>query len=143
LTEAKTQRALEAVFVERQSEEALSKLAAETGKARGKEVQRVNAALALIGRGSADQEFYQALLKRLNETARVPDAALAQLASERARAVTEYATTALSVPAARTDTRTAIAAGGAEVKLSFDVARVAESAESGGKEGQPEVAGGR
>src|SRR6185369_12438456 len=35
--DAKSQRALEALFIERQSEEALVKFAADTGKARGKE----------------------------------------------------------------------------------------------------------
>jgi hypothetical protein len=40
VTDAKTQRALEAIFVERNSSEALGKFVAETGKARGKEVER-------------------------------------------------------------------------------------------------------
>jgi hypothetical protein len=137
VTDAKTQRALEAIFVERQSEQALSQFAAETGTARGKEVQRVNAALALIGRGSADREFYEALLKRLNETASVPDAALGQLAGARASAVAEYLATALAVPAARIEARTAAASGAAEVKLSFAVARPETRDESPAGQAQP------
>jgi uncharacterized protein involved in outer membrane biogenesis len=128
VTDAKTQRALEAVFIERQSEQALSRFVAETGKARGKEVQRVNAALALIGRGSADRDFYEALLKRLDATARVTDEALAQLAGARARAVIEYLATNFAVPAARAEARTASASGGERVRLAFDVARPAVSA---------------
>ena len=42
----------------------LDAFAAETEKARGKPVSRANAALVLLGRGSADREFYEAVLKR-------------------------------------------------------------------------------
>jgi len=122
VTDAKTQRALEALYAERQSDEALVKFTADTAKSRGKEVERVNAALALVGRGSADRAFYEALLKRLNETAPVADAALAQLADERARAVTGHLTTALALPAERATTRTAKAPGEAQVKLELDLA---------------------
>jgi uncharacterized protein involved in outer membrane biogenesis len=134
VTDAKTQRALEGLFIERQSDQALSQFEAETGKSRGKEVQRVNAALALIGRGSADREFYEALLKRLSDTAQVPDAALAQLAGERARAVTGHLSTALAVPPARTEARTAAAPGSAQVRLVLDAARAAAPEKAGGKE---------
>src|SRR5262249_20359671 len=104
--DAKTQRVLEALFAERNSDQAFSEFAAQTGKARGKPVDRVNAALALIGRGSADREFYEALLKRLYDTAPLADAALAQLADERARAVAGHLSTVLAVPAARALART-------------------------------------
>jgi len=134
VTDAKTQRALEALFGERQSEEALSKVVAETEKSRGKAVARVNAALALVGRGSADREFYEALLKRLTETAQVPDAALAQLAGARAHAVTEQLTAAFAVPAARAEARTAAAAGEARVRLALDVAPAAAQHQGDEKE---------
>jgi len=122
VTDAKTQRALEALYADRNSSEALDKFAADTGKARGKEVERVNAALALVGRGSADGAFYEALLQRLNQTARVPDEALAQLAAARAQAVVAHLTTALAVPAERAGTRAAQAPGEAQVKLELDLA---------------------
>jgi hypothetical protein len=122
VADAKTQRALEALFAERQSDEALAKFAADTARTRGKEVERVNAALALVGRASADRTYYEALLKRLNETAPVTDAALAQLAEERALAVTGHLTSALAVPAERATTRTAKAPGEAQVKLELDLA---------------------
>jgi hypothetical protein len=123
VTDAKTQRALEALYVQRNSEQGLAEFAAQTGKTRGKPVDRVNAALALLGRGSPDREFYEALLKRLNETAPVPDAALAELAAERARSVTEHLTGTLAVAPERTAARTAAAPGSALVKLALDVAR--------------------
>jgi len=122
VADAKAQRALEALFAERQSEEALAKFAADTAKARGQEVDRVNAALALVGRASADRAFYEALLKRLQETAPVTDAALAQLAEERASAVTAHLVTALALPAERATTRAAKAPGEAQVKLELDLA---------------------
>ena len=122
VTDAKTQRALEAIYEERNSAEALDKFAADTGKARGKEVDRVNAALALIGRASADGAFYEALLRRMNETARVTDDALAQLAALRAQAVVDHLTKALSLPAERVGTRTAKAQGEALAKLELEVA---------------------
>jgi hypothetical protein len=121
VADAKTQRALEAVYAERNSDEALDKFAADTAKARGKDVERANAALALIGRASADRDFYEALHKRLVETARVGDEALAQLAGERAQAVAAHMTTALAFPAARTGTRVAKTAGEAQVKLELEL----------------------
>jgi hypothetical protein len=129
VTDAKTQRALEALFVERQSEQALAAFAAETEKARGKPVARVNAALALLGRASADREFYEGLLKRLVEIAPVPDALLAKLAGARAEAVTEHLTTTLKVPAARVSARSSTASGAAQVKLALDVAPAAAQRE--------------
>ena len=123
VSEAKTQRALEALFVERNSEQALAEFVAGVEKTRGKPVTRVNAALALIGRGSSDQAFYEALLQRLNETARVPDTALRELAAERARAVVEHLSTVLSVPAARAEALSAGAPGASQVKLTLNAAR--------------------
>ncbi|MGH8765501.1 MAG: DUF748 domain-containing protein [Burkholderiales bacterium] len=123
VTDAKTQRALEAIFSERNPEDALAKFAADTGKARGKDVDRVNAALALVGRASADREFYEVLLKRLNETAKLPDSALPQLAEARAQAVASHLTSTLAIPAARAGMRVAKTAGEAQVKLELDVAK--------------------
>jgi uncharacterized protein involved in outer membrane biogenesis len=125
VTEGRTQRALEAIFVERQSEQALEQFAAETGKSRGKPVERVNAALALVGRGSADREFYEALLKRLNDTARLPDNAPRQLADARAHAVMGYLTGELSVPAEGVAARVAAEPGEVRVRMTFDVAGTA------------------
>jgi hypothetical protein len=121
--DARTQRAMEALFVERASEAELSRFVAEVGNARGKPVQRVSPLLALAGRASADTAFYQALLKQLEDTARIPDEAPGQLATARARAVAGYMTDTLSLPPARVSAKAATEAGGERVKLSFDVAR--------------------
>ena len=122
--DAKSQRAMEALFTERNSGEALAKFVAETEKARGKPVSRVNPALAFVGRASADVAFYEVLLKRLNETARIPDTAPAQLAEARARAVAEYLVQNLSIPAARVEPKSVSTPDGSErVKLEFDVLR--------------------
>jgi hypothetical protein len=122
VTDAKTQRALEALFIERRSEQALEAFATEIEKSRGKPVSRANAALVLVGRGSADREFYEALLKRLIETAPVPEPALAQLAGARAEAVADHLTAALKVPAGRVAARSSTASGAAQVKLALEVA---------------------
>ena len=121
--DARAQRAMEALFAERSSGEALSKFVAEIEKTRGKPVDRVNPVLALVGRASPDTAFYQALLRRLNETARVPDEALPRLADARARAIATFMREALSVPESRLSVRAAAQPGGALAKLSFDVAR--------------------
>jgi hypothetical protein len=119
--DAKTQRAMEALFVKRASEEALAAFVAETEKARGKPVDRVGAVGALVGRASDDGAFYDALLARLNETAALPADALDTLAQARAGAVAEHLDKALSVPAARVERKPA-AAQGTGVKLSLDAA---------------------
>ena len=122
--DAKSQRAMEVLFTERNSGEALAKFIAETEKARGKPVSRVNPALAFVGRASADVAYYEMLLKRLNETARIPDTAPAQLAEARARAVAEFLVQNLSIPAARVEPRAVSTPDGSErVKLEFDVLR--------------------
>jgi len=124
--DARTQRAMEALFVERDSEAALSRFVAETEKARGMSVQRVNPVLALVGRGSPDTAFYQAMLRRLNDSARIPEEAPAQLADARARVVSRYLLETLSVPDARVVAKTAAEPGEERVRLSFDVARQAQ-----------------
>lgn len=120
--DAKTQRAMEALFVERASDQALAVFVADIEKARGKPVQRVNPLLAFAGRASADGAFYDALLNRLNETSPLPGDALAKLAAARALAVTEHLEKALAVPPARVERRDAAARDGERVKLALDVA---------------------
>jgi hypothetical protein len=124
VTDARIQRALEALFIERNSEQALDELAGAIEKSRGKPVERVSAVLALAGRASSDRAFYEALLKRLIDTAPLPDEALRQLADARARSVTGYLVKDLSVPAERVTARIAATPDEARVKLAFDVASV-------------------
>jgi hypothetical protein len=129
--DARTQRAMEVLFAERNSAQALTQFVADTEKARGKPVQRVNPVLALVGRASADIAFYEALLKRLDDTARIPDAAPGQLANARARAVADYLVQTLAIPAARVAPKSASAPGSERVKLEFDVVRPAAAPQVG------------
>ncbi len=81
---AKTQRTLEKM--------AGGKLAAfQTGyeETTGKKVNRVNPALALIGRASEDSDFYRALFDYLVETAPLPQAELQALAEQRGTAIVQ------------------------------------------------------
>jgi hypothetical protein len=119
--DAKTQRAMEALFVKRASEEALAAFVAETEKARGKPVDRVGALGALVGNASEDGAFYDALLERLNETAPLAADALDKLALARAGAVAEHLEMALSVLPARLERKPPTAAG-TGVKLGLDAA---------------------
>ncbi|MDH3438946.1 MAG: hypothetical protein OEN48_18470, partial [Betaproteobacteria bacterium] len=123
--DAKTQRALEALFVERNSAQALAQFVAELEKTRGKPVQRVDPLLAFLGRPSADVPFYEALLKRLTDSAQVPDEALQKVAQARARAVADHLVKTLSVPAARIESKATAGTGGEQAKLALDVTRSA------------------
>ena len=123
---ARSKRSTSSVIPSRRS----SELAAQVAKARGKPVEHVNAALALIGRGSPDREFYEALLKRLSDTAQVPDSALVELAAERARAVTSHLSGALAPE--RAEARTAAAPGSAQVKLTLDAVHAPVPDKAGG-----------
>ncbi|MHB1014390.1 MAG: DUF748 domain-containing protein [Desulfurivibrionaceae bacterium] len=81
---AKTQRTLEKM--------AGGRLAAfQTGyeETTGKKVNRVNPALALIGRASEDSDFYRALFDYLVETAPLPQAELQTLAEQRGMAIVQ------------------------------------------------------
>ncbi|MEK6594484.1 MAG: DUF748 domain-containing protein [Pseudomonadota bacterium] len=126
LGDAGTQRALEQIFLERSPESALAAFVAEVEKLRGKPVDRVSPVFALVGRASADSAFYAALLKRLEQSVTVADAALKQLADARAKSVIDSLAGIHAVPAARLEQRPAAAAGGdapPQAKLILDVAR--------------------
>jgi hypothetical protein len=107
--DAKTQRAMEALFVKRGSEQALAAFAAEIEKARGKPVER-------------DGTFYDTLLARLNETAPLPGDALDKLAQARTVAVAEHLEKTLSVPPARLERKPPASGDGERAKLGLDAA---------------------
>ena len=121
--DGRTQRALEALFVERSSDAALDQFVVGVEKSRGKEVDRVGALAAITGRASADGAFYDALLARLNETSPLADDALARLAAARAAAVAEHLEKTLSVPAARLERKPPAAGDGERAKLALDIAK--------------------
>jgi hypothetical protein len=125
---AKTQRALETLFVERNSAQALAQFVTELEKTRAKPIQRANPLLAAAGKPSADVAFYEALLKRLTDSAPVPEEAFRNIAQARARAVTDDLVKTLSVPAARVESKAIVGTGGEQVRLALDVLRQAAPA---------------
>ncbi|HSH07388.1 MAG TPA: DUF748 domain-containing protein [Burkholderiales bacterium] len=99
--DAKTQRALEAIAIERGGEGAVATFQAKFEKSAGRPARRVNPALALVGQGSDDDAFYRGLFDELVRSAPVPDAALTELAQQRAAEVRRTLTEGTSLAAAR------------------------------------------
>lgn len=85
---AKIQRALENMLNERAGGDAAAQFAAAFQKTAGREAPRVNAALALLGRGAGDRELYIAMHQKLVELQPLPPSALEDLAKARASAIT-------------------------------------------------------
>jgi hypothetical protein len=86
LDDAKTQRALEALLTERGGAKALDEFQAGWEKSTGKKADRVNPVLAVVGRGSGDRAFYEAVFRRLVELAPLPETELTALARRRGEA---------------------------------------------------------
>jgi uncharacterized protein DUF748 len=84
------QRALEKLFAAHAGEDAIQKFASEYAKRSGKEPQRVNPLLAVFHRGRGDRDFYEALFERLVQIEPLSDAALPDLAEQRARAIADF-----------------------------------------------------
>jgi hypothetical protein len=112
--QAKTQRTLEALLTERGGAKAIEEFQTGYEKRTGKKAERANPMLALVGRGSSDRAFYEALFRRLVELAPLTDAEVTALGQRRgeatARALKERAETA----AARVEVGDTEAAGRAE-----------------------------
>ena len=98
---AKTQRTIEDLLEERAGKDSIEKFKADYEKTSGKEARRVNPVLALIGRGSTDREFYEALFKRAAELQPLADAALQTLATQRSSAIVSFMTTTAGLDASR------------------------------------------
>ncbi len=82
----KSQRTLEALLTERAGSKALDEFQAGYEKRTGKKVDRANAILALIGRGSGDRAFYEALFRRLVELAPLGEGEITALGRRRGEA---------------------------------------------------------
>jgi hypothetical protein len=122
---AKTQRALENMLDARAGGNAAAQFAEGFRKSTGREGARVNAALALVGRGAGDRELYVAMHQRLVELQPLPPAALAELAKARADAITAAITRDLKFDPARISAKPAAAVDSADkngvpAKLSFE-----------------------
>jgi len=83
----KTQRALEVMLAERSGPKAIEELEASVQKTMGRKAERANPVLALVGRGSGDRAFYEAVFRRLVEIAPLTDADVAALGQRRAEAI--------------------------------------------------------
>jgi len=122
---AKTQRALENMLSERAGSDAVTQFVEAFRKTAGREVSRVNAVLAVIGRGAGDRALYEALYQRLIELRELPASALSELATARADAITSAFTHRLKFDPARLGRKPAeavdeVANNGVPVKLSFE-----------------------
>jgi hypothetical protein len=119
---AKLQRTLEAMLEERAGGEGMNKYIADFEKQVGRKPDRVNAMLAVVGRGSADRQFYEGVFQRLVELQPLPATALADLARRRGAAAAAALGGAAGLPAERIGQKDPeAAAGGASAKLSLDV----------------------
>jgi len=87
---AKTQRELEQLLRTRAGGDAVQDFERQYETKTGKAVDRVNPALALVGRASPDRAFYAAVFERLTERTPLPDSAAPLLAARRAQAIVDY-----------------------------------------------------
>jgi hypothetical protein len=100
---AKTQRALEALYRARAGDRAVDEFEAAYEKSTGRKAQRANPILALVDRGSPDRAFYQALFRRLVETAPLPDTELTGLGQRRGEATVRVLKDGTGIVAARVE----------------------------------------
>ncbi len=122
---AKTQRALENMLDARAGSDAAAQFAEAFRKSAGRDAARVNAALALIGRGAGDRALYVAMHERLVELQPLAASALTELAKARADAITIAFTGRLKLDPARIGSKPVEAAedadkNGVATKLSFE-----------------------
>lgn len=122
---AKVQRALENMLNERSGGDSAAQFAAAFQKTAGRETPRVNAALALMGRGAGDRELYVAMHKKLVELQPLPATALEDLAKARAAAISNAFTNRFKFEPARLSGKAPTAIdevvkSGVPVKLSFE-----------------------
>jgi Domain of Unknown Function (DUF748) len=112
----KTQRALEALLTERGGDKAVDEVAAQYEKSTGKKSDRANRVLALVGRGGGDRGLYEALYRKLVDTAPLAESELTALAQRRGEATVRALGETAGATAGRAEAGAIEAAGGAERK---------------------------
>ena len=122
----KTQRAMENMLGERAGGDAAAQFAAAFRKEAGREVNRVNPVLAVMGRGAGDHALYQAMYQRLVELRELPANALTELARARAEALNGALVKRFKLDPARVGSKPLAAAEslpaiGVPAKLSFEI----------------------
>jgi hypothetical protein len=108
----KSQRALERLYTERGG--SIEEFQAGYEKTAGKKVERVNPVLVMLDRGAGDRAFYEALFRRLVETAPLADADLTALGRRRAEATARTLKESAAESAGRVDVGDTEVAKGAE-----------------------------
>jgi len=124
----KTQRALENMLGERAGSDAAAKFTDAFRQKTGKETSRVNAVLALMGRGAGDGALYEAMYQRLIELQPLTGAALTELAANRGSAVTNAFIQRLKFDPSRLGSKPATASdettkNGVPIKLDFEAGK--------------------
>jgi len=114
LDDVKTQRALEALLTERGGGKAVDEVVAVYEKTSGKKPDRANPVLALVGRGAGDRGLYEALYRRLVDTAPLAEAELTSLARRRGEATVRALAEAGGAAGSRAAVGDAEAAGRAD-----------------------------
>jgi hypothetical protein len=114
--QAKPQRALETLLTERGGDKAVEEFQAAFEKNTGKKVERANRLLALVGRGSGDRGFYEAMFRRLVETAPLAETEVISLGQRRAEATARALKERAGAAAARVEVGGTEAIGRAEGK---------------------------
>ncbi len=85
-----TQRNIEQLLEERAGKDSVAKFTADYEKASGQPAKRVNLVLALVGRGSPDRDFYEAMFMRVAEHQALANTELLGLGQQRSNAILSY-----------------------------------------------------
>ena len=112
--DVKTQRTLEALLADRGGDKALVEFQAGYEKSAGKKAERASRVLALVGRGSGDRGFYEALFRQLVETTPLAEAEMASLAVRRGEATARELKARAGAAGARVEVGDTQAAGRTE-----------------------------
>ena len=147
-SDAATQRALETLLASRAGPKAMEELERAFTQRAGREPDRVNPVLALLGRASPDREFYQAVYRRLVELYPLPPSALPELAARRAGAIVEYLAGTAGIEPSRLETgevRSVHAAADEPVttQLALDVVKPSRHAAASSREGRGDTVAAR
>jgi hypothetical protein len=112
--QVKTQRMLETLLTERGGEKAVEEFQAGYEKKAGKKVDRANRVLALVGRGSGDRGFYEALFGKLVETTPLAETEVTAVGQRRGEATARVLKERAGAAAARIEVGDTQAAGRTE-----------------------------
>jgi hypothetical protein len=112
--QAKTQRALETMLNERAGAKAVEDFQTGYEKAKGKKAERASPLLSIVGRGSPDRDFYQALFGRLVETTPLSDDEVTALGRRRGEATSRVLKESAGSSAERVEVGDSEAAAAAE-----------------------------